>query len=399
MLNPSLYTRDKVPVAKEGRTQFLWRYHRVKEGRGVKTASLKGPFYARNKTDGRTVWTKLLNPAFTEAKLEAREKAGTIGVIPVTDATGSRITIRAAVDTYLEQKSSKARKTQMQYRTTLEQFIAALDGRVRFLDEITPDVLRLYKKYMVSEGYAGKTIDTRINIVNFLLKKNGIIARIPSDEMPVVQVEAAVPYSEQELKKLFAEMDELETLRYKFFLSTGGRDREVAFASWADINFEKKTYTIRAKPDAGFFPKNHESRTVPLPDSLIALLKKTQRNKTSDRWIFSNKDGKPENHSLRKLKRIALNAGLNCGHCKTTMNIGRYQPKVVEISCATHPVCEHIYLHRLRKTCATRWHDAGIPMRTLQHLLGHKNLETTMLYLGIQDSDELRGRINEAAGD
>ena len=170
-----------------------------------------------------------------------------------------------------------------------------------------------------------------------------------------------------------------ETLGYKFFLHTGGRDREVTFESWSDINFEKKTYTIRAKPDAEFFPKNHESRTVPLQDSLIKLLKKAQQNKKSDRWIFANKYGKPENHSLRKLKRIALNAGLNCGHCKTTINVGRYKPKVVEVSCKTHPVCEHIYLHRLRKTCATRWHDAGIPMRTLQHFLGHKNLETTML--------------------
>ena len=55
-------------------------------------------------------------------------------------------------------------------------------------------------------GYAGKTIDTRLNIVFFLLKKNGVKARIPRDEMPEVEEEPAVPYSDDELKKLFAEM-------------------------------------------------------------------------------------------------------------------------------------------------------------------------------------------------
>jgi hypothetical protein len=42
---------------------------------------------------------------------------------------------------------------------------------VRFLDEITENVLRSYKKYMVGQNYAGKTIDTRLNITFFLLKK------------------------------------------------------------------------------------------------------------------------------------------------------------------------------------------------------------------------------------
>jgi hypothetical protein len=27
------------------------------------------------------------------------------------------------------------------------------------------------------------------------------------------------------------------------------------------------------------------------------------------------------------------------------------------VSCKTHPVYEHFYLHRFRKTCATRWQE------------------------------------------
>ena len=84
------------------------------------------------------------------------------------------------------------------------------------MDEITVDSLLAYKDFLIANGYAGKTIDTRITNVYFLLKKNGVTARLPKDEMPIVEVEAAVPYTEEELTKLFAAMNEEQRIRYKF---------------------------------------------------------------------------------------------------------------------------------------------------------------------------------------
>ena len=82
------------------------------------------------------------------------------------------------------------------------------------------------------------------------------------------------------------------------------------------------------------------------------------------------------------------------------MTKGKYDRKrAVEITCATDPVCAHIYLHRLRKTCATRWMEHGVPVRTLQSWLGHKELETTTKYLGVMDSSKLRANVNQAFGD
>lgn len=400
MPTPSLYIREKTPKG-------TWRYRRIKEGRGVKTGVLTAPFFTRPFVDGKQMWKTLSAQAFKEAKEEAWQLTAALDAqskgLTVLEAeaisNANRVAIGSAVAIYLEQKSGKAIKTVAQYRLTLNEFMEAIGPKVRFLDEITENVLRSYKKFMVGQGYAGKTIDTRLNIVFFLLKKNGIAARIPRDEMPTVEEEVAVPYTEEELKKLFAGMDEEETLRYKFFLGTGCRDKEVTFAAWADIDFDKKTYHIRRKEDMQFTPKSHESRTVPLPDSLITLLKVRRKRAPQDRWIFVNEEGRPDNHFLRKLKRIALRAGLNCGQCKTKLTVGRFdKKKVVEVSCKNQPVCEHIYLHRLRKTCATRWHEAGVPIRTIQVWLGHKNLETTMIYLGVTDSEKLRDNINAAFG-
>jgi integrase len=308
---------------------------------------------------------------------------------------GNRILIKTAITTYLAQKASKAKKTVQQYTLALNEFQEAL-GKIKYMDEINEGILRKYKDSLAQKGFAGKTIDTRVNIVYFMLKKNGVLARLPTDEMPAVETEAAVPYSQGELDTLFGGMNAEEDIRYKFFLGSACRDREVTFAAWSDLNFDKSTYTIRSKPEVGFYVKNHESRTVPLPDSLIASLK-ARRKAVKGRWVFPNAEGAPGNHFLRKLKKIALRAGLNCGQCKTTITKGEYDSKkAVKVTCATDPVCDHFYLHRFRKTCATRWSEAGIPIRTVQHYLGHKSLEVTARYLGVSDSDKVRGKINAA---
>lgn len=396
----TLYRRVKV-------TNGKWRAERIREGRGIRTSTLVGPFFVRPFVNGIQKRHPLHSATFAEARQEADEiekqhEAQSRG-ITINELTAmqnsNRLPLRTVVDTYLEQKKNKAEKTREQYRLTLDEFIEGL-GRIKFLDEIDVAALRKYKDFLTAKGFAGKTIDTRINIVNFLLKKNGVDARLPRDQMPVVETEAAVPYSEDEMRKLFREMDKEEAIRYKFFLGTACRDKEVTYAAWAGISFDKKTYTVRGKPDEGFTVKNHESRTIPIPDTLAAALKARRKPNPSARWIFVNEAGVPDYRFLRKLKRIALRAGVNCGQCRTTVTKGKYTTKKqVEVSCATDPVCEHIYLHRFRKTCATRWQEAGVPIRTIQHYLGHKNLETTAFYLGVSDSDRMRDKINEAFGD
>jgi integrase/recombinase XerD len=393
----SAYIREK--------TDGEWRYRRIKEGRGFKTGDLNPPFFTRRRMDGRQVWKALYAESFAQAKKEVSQLSGGVpaqsravaAVQPEIVKILNRIPLATAVETYLEQKNGKSQKTVYQYKRTLDEFHEVVGQKVRYLDEVTENVLRTYKKSMEAEGYAGKTIDTRLNIVFFLLKKNGIPARIPRDEMPVIEEEVAVPYTDTELTKLFATMDDEEQIRYKFFLGSGCRDKEVTFAAWNDIDFDKKTYHVRRKEDVHFTPKSHESRTIPLPDSLIALLKARLKNAPHERWLFINEEDRPDNHFLRKLKRIAKRAALNCGQCRTTLTEGRYEKrKKIEVSCKDRPVCEHFYLHRFRKTCATRWHESGIPIRTIQNWLGHKSLETTMIYLGVTDSEKLRTNINAA---
>jgi integrase/recombinase XerD len=396
----SLYTKSK-------NAEGQWRARKVEEGRGIRTSNIKGPFFLRPVVRGKQTEHRLHALTFADAREEAQHfeealiaesKGLTVAELDTMTNT-HRVPIRLVVDRYLELKKNKARKTRMQYRLTLNEFVEALtEIKVRFVDQITVDVLRRYMNFLARKGHSGKTIDTRVNITYFMLKKNGVEVRIPRDELPAVELEDAVPYTQDELDRLFKVMNSEETVRYKFFLGTGCRDQEVKYAAWQDIDFSKSpaTYQVRRKDDVGFTPKSHESRAVPMPAALAAILKERRKKMPDARWVFGN-DGEPGNHFLRKLKTIALRAGLNCGQCRTKLTKGEGDGKrVVEVSCKDHPVCEHYYLHRFRKTCATRWQEAGIPVRTIQSWLGHKNLETTQTYLGVTDAGKLSGEIDRA---
>lgn len=427
---------ERISVYIRQKTSKGWRYLRVQFGRGKKHSDVNGPFYLRPTIEGRRVWQPAKGTTLQEAiddaetmtyGLKAASRGLTISEFDeVTNAY--RVPINTACAEFLELKKSKAPRTVRAYTLHLNEFQESLDKRTRYLDDVDAGTLRKFKEHMTQKGHSGKTQHNRLLTVVFMLKKNGIKNPLGWDEFPTIEVEAAVPFESAELKKLFDSMTDEERIRYKFFLGSGAREQEVSFATWADLDLNKNVFHIRAKPEAGFTLKTHEARSVPLPASLVGALKERKKNAPHPRWVFVNENGKPEGHFLRKLKIAAMNAGLNCGHCVTeTSEMNGKQrrdafdkkfgtgkdffenwddaqkPHALKrsITCKSHPVCEHFYLHRLRKTCATRWSEAGVPVRTIQHWLGHKDLSTTQRYLGVADmhAPHVRQKIDSAFGD
>ena len=374
-----------------------WRFVPVAEGRGRRTGDLHPPFYVRYSANGTQHWQRLLAQTFAEARAEAEKfedvlEAGEAGLTVAeaeTYANVNRTPLKKAIETFLQGKTGKAPKTLAQYNTALTQFEEIVRERgIRFVDEIADKHMYHYKSRVLGEGFAAKTLDTRYNVVREMLAKNDVKANVSSSDMPAVEEEPAVPFSPEQLKKLLEAANGMR-LAFRFFLGTGCREQEVSFASWSDIDFERKTYHVRAKSDVGFTPKSHESRTIPLPTPLVRELAALHKTTGSVRWIFPNTEGNPEGHFLRHLKRIALRAGLNCGHCTNAEGE----------SCRIAPTCKHIYLHRFRKTAATRWCEEGVSLRNVQHYLGHKSLEVTQKYLGVTDNERVRSKIDSAFGD
>ena len=383
-------------------------YKRIEERRGVKTGTFQPPFYIRpTQADGRQPWVKLDAGTFETAKEERDRKER--GETLAAESPVNRVSIGAAIHAFVESKKRKSRATQQNYTTILNEFLDHIS--VKFIDEVTPKVIDEYISWLESERDAApKTIKNKTQVIVFMLKAAGVQkpSAMVKDLVPVVEEEPAEPYHQKELESLFEFMEEAEDQenfqRYSFFLVTAAREKEVAHAQWKDIVMkgtvphfviQAKTYTKENGTEGAFSPKNHERREVPLTRELVDVLTARKKTSKSD-WIFPNQNGDPEGHFLRKFKKVAFEAGLNCGECKTTRQEGRYDKQTVEKTCKTYNEgCEQHYLHRLRKTRATFWHTQQVPLRTIQHWLGHKNLETTQKYLGIENPEAVVDKINK----
>jgi integrase len=103
----------------------------------------------------------------------------------------------------------------------------------------------------------------------------------------------------------------------------------------------------------GFSPKRWEEREVPVPKRLNELLKVHPR-RFGSRFVFPSPRGNRELHMLDKCKAVAERAKLDA---------------------------TGFDLRKFRSTYATRMLRAGFDVRTVQHWMGHKSLETTMRYL------------------
>lgn len=177
-----------------------------------------------------------------------------------------------------------------------------------------------------------------------------------------------IPYTNEEMATFFTACSEKEELLFKFFLHSMARDMEVAHCEVRDIKFNENLVHISPKPDKGFRLKGKRSGQatkgckVPLPVRLVERLRRHFQGRAPRAPIFPCRTGGINTHFLRVCKNIAKRAGV--------------------------PNWEEFDLHRWRKTGATRYHESGVSVRTIQYRLGHESLEVTLDYLGIQNSSE-----------
>jgi integrase/recombinase XerD len=404
----AVYARFKNP-------QGRWGYSKVGKGRPPKDASFHVRF---TDATGKRRWSQPFssveaanaNSDGVKIASVAASKGLTISEFQDTLNAG-KTPIKDAVEAFLRLNKRKRPKTLSQYTNALNHLVSHLPKGVRFVGDLaTADALDTYLEILEADGFAKKTVHTRMGVIFSLLKDHvketsvEYASKLVSVAKPVKQKPRA--YSNAEIKKLFETMEENkdteqgreERERYAFFLSTGCREQEVMYATWDEIDFVHKTYKVEGKDDVNFVPKNHEVRVTPLTTEVCEMLKE-RKTRVKGRWIFSAEGDKPEGHFLRKFKAIAKRAGLNCGACRTKMMDGKFHlRKLVDVTCETRPVCEKHYLHRLRKTAATRWLHNGINIRKIQSWLGHSSLEVTQLYLDdvSPNGDDEQAKIDKA---
>jgi integrase/recombinase XerD len=279
---------------------------------------------------------------------------------------------------------------------------------VEYIQDIDKKVVLRFKPFLrESKDRYGFPISDRtvfnhfLNAVSFL-NEYEVDHGLKGSDWPTFEEKEVSVYSDSEFNTLLAAANVEERDVLEFFFGVNFRNGEGAHTEWHDIDFDQKEVSIYSKEQKyDWRVKDKEKRIVPVSDALVERLSDRRRRHPDDILVFQNRNGRPDVHLLRIIKRVALRAGLNCGHCvaKTKGKRPCRHPACKEgLSCEYHPVCKKWIIHTLRKTWATNRSRAGMDVETLRDFLGHSSLATTQRYLkAAKRSDpKTREQINAA---
>nr|MDA3863466.1 site-specific integrase [Deltaproteobacteria bacterium] len=154
------------------------------------------------------------------------------------------------------------------------------------------------------------------------------------------------------LKVALGLLDKNFELMFTIAVKTGLRRGELFGLRWKDIDFKKSILYVRKNYVRGKIttPKSRKSRSVPLTESTLDLLKSYMHKR---KFIFSKKDG----------SHLSVSRG----------------GKLLRKACKKAEI-EPCGWHVLRHTFASELVSSGVPIAVLKELLGHSDVKTTMRY-------------------
>lgn len=169
---------------------------------------------------------------------------------------------------------------------------------------------------------------------------------------------------------------------FDFLLGTGARWGEAVGAHWDQIDLDGAKFTVRWSADrSGIFkaPKTGKQRVVPLGESLVSVLRArlerdglgtppgdsyVRGNRPLYGLVFASPSGKPVEG--RRFALALSAAGM----------AAKVDGKVVG----------HIRVHDLRHSYASNLAQRGVPLDTIQRLLGHSSVVVTQRYADAAES-------------
>lgn len=228
--------------------------------------------------------------------------------------------------------------------------------------ELDPEQVHDYLFYLQKKNHTPSQSYFKHTVygLRFLLKSEGLPYSYL--HLPEIKKEQKLPVvlSKEEMWRL---LQAPALLKHKILLGLlygcGLRCMEVRNVRLQDLDFDR--HQLRVVQGKG-----KKDRYVPLSEHLIRGLKKYILAEQPKDWLFNgqplaNRAGGDfdSRYSQRGVQWVIKQAGKQAG------------------------IQKEVHVHSLRHTFATHLLEDGVDIVTLKHLLGHENIETTLLYLQV----------------
>lgn len=223
------------------------------------------------------------------------------------------------------------------------------------IDQIGSSGVDSLRSEALRAGRSPRYVNNILKILKLLLNygvKTGFLKEVPLKiGMSRLQKKPRPILPAERVQEFFAAVDEAAEnphvpVMIRVMVGMGLREGEVLGMRREWFDLINRTYIVGKA-------KGKEARVIPVPSWLWDALHNMPQAQLSE-WMFPAADGKPHRSQFCKktLDRV----------CKQ-MGLGR------------------VTQHRLRATFASLHAAAGTPITEIQGMLGHKNIQTTMIYV------------------
>jgi len=267
---------------------------------------------------------------------------------------------------YIQIEKNLSKNTINSYRKDIEKFIKFISEKNFFLEKINFEKLTEFIIYLKKKNLSSSSIirilSSLRNFYKFLVGekyvKDGSAFNIESPKL-----ERALPeiLSSEEIERIFnVKKNSKNFLRDRAILEliygAGLRVSEATEIKLQDINFDKGYIKIKGKGDRERIGILGEKQIVALKEYISSYREKNKKGIKTDYFFINNRGEKISRQSIWKIvKKYAKEAGIS----------------------------KNVKVHTLRHSFATHLLEAGLDLRVVQELLGHKSLSTTEIYTQI----------------
>lgn len=301
---------------------------------------------------------------------------------------------RRAAERYLSAMPSmkKSQNTVRMYRQILNRYAAYLEAEQ--ISEAGPLSVVGWRVALFGAGLSSNTVRYDMTVLHGffewavrmrLCDGNPVdTAEIPEQKAPEYNL-----LTREEIRQLLRERprgvyrkhSERNRAIILLLLQAGMRNSELRGLRPCDLNFEQNTITVR-------HGKGDRSREIAFPALSQSAVRAYLASGARPAWagdagpLFGT-DADATGHSTGGTEWHPLSSAALLGI------VNRY----VE-HCTGH---RGVKVHALRHAAASLWDDMGIPMRTIQTVLGHASIRTTeQIYVRILDKSKAAQQVNRA---